>query len=76
MEASSVFAETPVEAEPTTEPSPEPVAGRILLACGFSREVQDITPVIAAFDQNEKVALTAADGKTFTVRSSEIALYE
>jgi outer membrane biosynthesis protein TonB len=66
----------PAPVEPSPEPAPEPVSGRILLACGFTREVQDITPVIAAFEKNEAVELTAADGKRFTVRSSEIVLYE
>jgi len=69
--------------EPTPSPAPEPapeplepVSGRIMLHCGLAREVRDIRPVVVAFEKDEAVELTGLDEKTFTVRSSEIALYE
>ncbi len=66
--------------------SDNPIPGRIVLSRGASRRVyahggltrqlEDITPVIEAFNDDVELVLRERDGHPFTVRSRDVAFYE
>ncbi|MGO9763789.1 MAG: hypothetical protein ACLP1Q_21260 [Solirubrobacteraceae bacterium] len=43
---------------------------------GLTRALQDIRPVIAAFNDDVELTLRERDGSPFNVRSSDVCFYE
>ena len=72
-------AQTPEQPIETSESTPEPVSGVILLSTGQTRAVVDIAPVVEALTSDTPpvfITVTSQGERELNVRASEIVTYE